>query len=267
MVRPYLVGKLGKMAQLYLVDAFSHAPFTGNPAGVCPLEDEAEETWMQNVAMEMNQAETAFFWPLGDSSYGLRWFTPDGEVDLCGHATLATAHVMWERGLAPRHLVRFQTKSGELRVRPDGDEIVMDFPSEPAAPFELPLKLEGAIWTGKNRMDWVAAFGSAQEVIDFKPDQSAIAAAGMRGLLITAPGEDVDFVSRFFAPLYGIPEDSVTGSAHCCLAPFWVERLGKETMRGYQASRRGGYVGVTLKGDRVELRGQARIFLEGTISS
>jgi len=255
------------MTSLYLVDAFAHAPFTGNPAGVCPVEKEPDAEWMQNVAMEMNQAETAFFWPLEVGNYGLRWFTPDGEVDLCGHATLATAHLMWERGLAPRDLVRFQTKSGELRVRPEGDEIVMDFPSEPAIAAQLPLKLDGAIWTGKNRMDWVAVFTSESEVRAFEPDQAAIVAAGMRGLLITAPGDEVDFVSRFFAPQYGIPEDPVTGSAHCCLAPLWAERFGKSTLRGYQASRRGGYVGVTHKGDRVELRGQARIFLEGSISS
>lgn len=223
---------------------------------------EAPEAWMQNVAMEMNQAETAFFWPRPAGGYGLRWFTPGGEVDLCGHATLATAHVI--NSDSP---LEFHTKSGVLRTERVGDEIRMDFPAEPAFEAPLPLPLN-AHWAGKNRMDWIAVFETAGEVYDFVPDLPAIAGAGMRGLIITAPSDmdGVDFVSRFFAPRYGIPEDPVTGSAHCCLAPLWAERLGKDGLVGYQASRRGGYVGVRVKGDRVELAGRAAVTVEGRIA-
>lgn len=251
------------MVPIYLVDAFSHAPFTGNPAGVCPLEGPGDETWMQNVAIEMNQAETAFFWPEGDH-YRLRWFTPGGEVDLCGHATLATTHIL--AGLTSQTKFHFETKSGALYTWLTDDGIAMDFPSEPAFAHPLPFTLPGAIWTGRNRMDWVAILASAAAVRGFQPDHPAIVAAGNRGLIVTAPGEgEVDFVSRFFAPAYNIPEDPVTGSAHCCLCPLWAERLGKGKMTGYQASTRGGFVGVELKGDRVELRGRAVTTLEGKL--
>ena len=250
------------MPKIYLVDAFSHGPFTGNPAGVCPLEGAAPEAWMQNVAMEMNQAETAFCWPEGEG-YRLRWFTPTAEVELCGHATLATAHVLGNPGQTT-----FYTKSGFLFARSEGGKITLDFPSEVAQSATIEMPLDGAVWTGKNRMDWVAVLKSEKAVRDFQPDFEAIKSLGQRGLIVTAPGEEdsVDFVSRFFAPAVGVYEDPVTGSAHCCLCPLWAERLGKKEMRGYQASLRGGSVDVVLKGDRVELIGFAVTTLEGNLS-
>ncbi len=263
------------MAQsIYLVDAFSYGPFTGNPAGVCPLEGPGDENWMQGVANEMNQAETAFFWPEGDG-FHIRWFTPTVEVDLCGHATLATAHVlfselplsaMFVRGegagggatLTPspsppegrgESLVRFFTKSGELVCRKAGDKIEMDFPAEPPTPTECKGVQEAInaepIWVGENRMDWFFVLGSEREVRECKPDMTKVLALGKRGVIVTAAsslplGGGCDFVSRFFAPQSGIPEDPVTGSAHCALGPYWAQRLNKKTVNGYQASKRGG---------------------------
>ncbi len=256
------------MPRIFLVDAFCHAPFTGNPAGVCPLNGPAPEEWMQNVAMEMNQAETAFFWPEGDA-YRLRWFTPGGEVDLCGHATLASAHVCWSELKLGGGEVQFETKSGRLTASIVGHQIGLDFPAEPAVEESIPISLPGAIWTGKNRMDWLAAYESAEQIRNFTPDHDAIVSLGSRGLIITAPGdhEEFDFISRFFAPVLGVPEDPVTGSAHCCLSPFWAERLGRTELTGYQASRRGGYVRTVLNGDRVQLIGQAATMVLGEIAS
>lgn len=256
------------MPAIYLVDAFCGAPFSGNPAGVCPLEREPSDAWMSNVAMEMNQAETAFFWPEG-GGYRLRWFTPGGEVDLCGHATLATAHALWAEMNCALDEVHFETKSGRLTAKLLGSEIALDFPAEPATESRIPIDLPTATWTGRNRMDFFAAFSSAAEVRNFTPNHDQIVAAGPRGLIITAPGDEpeVDFISRFFAPVLGVPEDPVTGSAHCCLSPFWAERLGRNDLTGYQASRRGGYVRTVLKGDRVELRGRAETTVRGEIAA
>lgn len=252
---------------LLLVDAFADGPFTGNPAGVVPLEAPLDDATMGRIAMEMNQAETAFVRPLPGGEYELRWFTPTVEVDLCGHATLGTAYALWERGA--RGTLRFRTKSGLLTAEPSGDAIALDFPAEPPASCALPHELPGfaaPVWTGRNRMDWFVQVEDEDALRAARPDLSAIAALGMRGLVVTAPGRDVDFVSRCFFPQSGVDEDPVTGSAHCALAPFWAERLAKAAMVGYQASRRGGTVRVEIKGDRVRLEGRAVTTLRGELT-
>lgn len=299
---------------IFLVDAFSHGSFTGNPAGVCPLTEQREEEWMQAVAMEMNQAETAFFWPEGDG-FRLRWFTPTVEVDLCGHATLASAHVIFEasplrewivsRGGAgggamssgpplpsggegdggegptievlsphgrPRE-VRFLTRSGVLVCKKVGDKIELDFPSEDPTEKETPgiAAVLGAhpVWQGANRMDFFFELESEEAVRSLQPDLAAVERLGMRGVIVTAEvgaGAGVDFVSRFFAPQSGVPEDQVTGSAHCALGPYWAKRLNKESVTGYQASKRGGYVEVEPRGDRVSILGTARTSLAGELT-
>lgn len=268
--------------RLYLVDAFAHAPFTGNPAGVCPLDREPEEAWMQSMAMEMNQAETAYFWPEG-RHFRLRWFTPAVEVDLCGHATLASAHVMYETGiLGPNDEARFMTRSGELVCKKAGDQISMDFPDE--APEEVDafpiLDALGAqpVWMGANRMDWFFVLESEEAVLACRPEMRKTADLGKRGVIVTAQSNQVttsnsllptpapDFLSRFFAPQSGIDEDPVTGSAHCALGPFWSARLGKNPVTGYQASKRGGYVTIECRDRRVSLSGTARTVLAGKLA-
>jgi PhzF family phenazine biosynthesis protein len=260
---------------IVVVDAFADRPFAGNPAGVCVLTQPADPAWMALVAREMNLAETAFLHPK-DDGFGLRWFTPVAEVDLCGHATLASAHVLWQEGwLALDAEARFHTRSGVLTARRTGAMIELDFPAEPAearpAPAELlpALGLKGAEWTGVNRMDLLVQVGSAAELRGLSPDMGVLARLGTRGVIVTAraePGSGADFLSRFFAPGVGVPEDPVTGSAHCALAPFWAERLGRPELVGYQASARGGTVRVALKGNRVRLTGQAMTILRGTIA-
>lgn len=251
---------------VFLVDAFADGLFTGNPAGVVPLDAPLDDALMAKIAMEMNQAETAFVWPLPDGEYGLRWFTPTVEVDLCGHATLATAHVLWERGAAGT--LRFQTRSGILTAERSEDSITLVFPAEPpvAAPLPHALPFLGEpLWTGRNRMDWFVQIGSESTLRKLKPDFPVITALGMRGLIVTAIGKDFDFVSRCFFPQSGVDEDPVTGSAHCALAPFWSERLGRTEMVGYQASRRGGTVRVAVQGSRVRLEGRAVTTLRGEL--
>lgn len=250
-----------------LVDAFADGPFTGNPAAVVTLDEPLDDATMSRIAMEMNQAETAFVRPLAHEAYELRWFTPTVEVDLCGHATLATAHVLYERGA--EGTLRFETRSGLLLASNfAGEGIKMDFPAEPptAAPLPHPLSfLSDPLWTGRNRMDWFVQIEDEALVRDLQPDFRAIAALGMRGLIVTAAGRDVDFVSRCFFPQSGVDEDPVTGSAHCALAPFWSDRLAKGELVGYQASRRGGYVRVVERGHRVTLRGRTVTTLRGEL--
>lgn len=256
----------------FLVDAFAHAPFTGNPAGVVLLDAEADAEWMQRVGMEVHQAETAFVWPLGGGRFGLRWFTPTVEVDLCGHATLASAFALWHAGrVPPTEAIRFETKSGELVcTRLDDGRIELDFPAEtPHAESDAAVAalVPGATFLGANRMDWFAELPTEADVLAYQPDFAAIDALGMRGLLLTARAEreGVDFVSRFFAPQSGVDEDFVTGSAHCALAPYWAEKLGRTALTGFQASSRGGFVGVELRGERVALRGHAKLAIEGQL--
>lgn len=252
---------------IYVVDAFTALPFAGNPAAVCPLESEADAVWMQNVAMEMKHAETAFVRPLADG-FELRWFTPSMEVDLCGHATLASAHVLWETGrLALTKGARFHTRSG-LLVATKEDKIRLDFPGEAPEATALPHAIVGLnpTWTGKNRMDWVAEVGSEAEVRDFVPNFDNIEALRMRGLQVTARSSgEFDFIARFFAPQTGVQEDPVTGSAYCSLGPYWSEKLGKNRLRAFQASPRGGVVEVEANGDRVALFGDAVTTLEGIL--
>ena len=266
------------MPPLYQVDAFTPRPFAGNPAGVCLLAGPHEAAWMQDVAREMNLAETAFLLPrtaLEEDGPGwdLRWFTPTVEVDLCGHATLASAHVLWETGaLAAGETARFHTRSGLLTAEQRGEWIELDFPAEPAAPAESPPGLAEALGVeplsvGRNRMDLIVELAAESMVRALAPDLRRLAALPVRGVIATAPaeGSSYDFVSRFFAPRSGVDEDPVTGSAHCCLGPFWGARLGKTDLVGYQASARGGLVKVRLAGDRVKLGGQAVTVLRGEL--
>jgi len=258
---------------IYQVDSFTHRAFGGNPAGVCILLEPGQDRWLQNVAREMNLSETAFLLK-EEGGYHLRWFTPKIEVELCGHATLAGAHVLWEEGYLPaEETARFRTLSGVLSAVLKGEWIELDFPLEP--PEEVPARpeLEQALgvqpeFLGRNRFDFLVELGSEQEVREVKPDFGRLAKVTERGVMVTAPAEsaEYDFVSRFFAPAAGIDEDPVTGSAHCCLGPFWGARLGKKELVGYQASARGGVVRVRLGGERAFLSGRAVTVLRGELT-
>lgn len=258
--------------QIIQVDAFTHQPFTGNPAAVCLLSEPREPAWMQQVAREMNLSETAFLQQQGDE-FQLRWFTPTVEVDLCGHATLASAHVLWEEGyLQPHEQARFLTRSGLLTADRQGDWIELDFPAQISHPTTAPVKLSQAlgvpfIYVGQNGVDYLVEVASAQQLRDLQPDLTQLRALKVRGVIVTSPSDcaDFDFMSRFFAPAAGINEDPVTGSAHCCLGPFWRDRLGKEELLAYQASARGGIVRVRFQGDRVLLGGQAITVFKGEL--
>jgi PhzF family phenazine biosynthesis protein len=265
--------------RIYTVDAFTSEPFRGNPAAVCLLDQEPDDEWMQLAAREMNLSETAFLVPASKiGAYGLRWFTPKAEVALCGHATLAAAHVIWTRGHAPADSeLRFATQSGELTARRlDGGWIELDFPAldpiETAAPMELIVALGvQPIYTGRSVHDMLCEFESESQVKTLAPDFAGLAQVpNTRGVIVTARSEPgsigYDFVSRFFAPSVGIDEDPVTGSAHCVLAPYWAHRLGKKVMTGHQVSERTGMVGVTLAGERVKLRGQAVLMISGELT-
>jgi PhzF family phenazine biosynthesis protein len=248
----------------FQVDAFAERPFTGNPAAICLLDREADAAWMQSVAAEMNLSETAFVRRL-DAGFELRWFTPKVEVDLCGHATLATAHVLWTEGVAATHeAIRFQSRSGELTCTQNQGRIELDFPATAATAVEPPTGLLDALgvrtdFVGRTRFDYLVLLDSEPALRSINPDFRQLAAIKTRGVIVTAKTGDpsFDFVSRFSAPAAGIDEDPVCGSAHCCLGPFWAERLGKTDLTGYQASSRGGTVHVRVAGDRVILGGQA----------
>jgi PhzF family phenazine biosynthesis protein len=254
------------------VDAFTAKPFAGNPAAVCVLEHPPDDTWMQSVASEMNLSETAFLVRRGDD-FDLRWFTPTVEVDLCGHATLASAHVLWEdEHLQPNQQARFQTRSGLLTAEKKGDWIEMDFPATLAQPIVCVPALESALGVtaksmGRPRFDYLVELDSEDAVRAVKPNFAALRELQVRGVIVTsrASSAEYDFVSRFFAPGSGIDEDPVTGSAHCCLGPFWKERLGRDGLVGYQASTRGGFVRTRSLSDRVYLSGQAVTMLHGEL--
>ena len=265
---------------IYQVDAFARQPFTGNPAAVCPLQEWLPAETMQLIAAENNLAETAFFIPLQgeEADFHLRWFTPTFEIDLCGHATLATAHVLWqERGFAGTEIT-FRSQSGPLKVRREADgRLVLDFPSRPPRalpPAEHPQVLMQALGPGAATplavlaaRDLVVEFAHADEVLALKPDFVALIELGYIGLVATAPGSgEVDFVSRFFAPEVGVPEDPVTGSAHSTLIPFWAAKLGKTELFARQESARGGELWCRLRDDRVDIGGYAVTFLRGEIS-
>jgi len=257
---------------LYHVNAFTDRPFAGNPAAVCLLDCLPDDRWLQHVAAQMNLSETAFLLPEA-GEFRLRWFTPAVEVDLCGHATLAAAHVLWEAGrLAPERPASFRTRSGPLTATRDGDRIEMDFPALRPEPCPPPAGLAEALGAAptavcRNRMDYLVELSSAADIRELRPDFARLAALPVRGVIVTARGDDGahDFVSRFFAPAVGVAEDPVTGSAHCCLGPYWGERLGKTDLRAFQASARGGVVSVRLVGDRVRLGGRAITVLRGEL--
>ena len=246
------------------VDAFTSRPFGGNPAGVCVLPEDRDDAWMRNVAQEMNLAETAFLRRLPDG-WNLRWFTPAVEIDLCGHATLASAHVIWEtRELAAGETARFHTRSGLLTAVQRGDWIELDFPATPDEPVEAPDGLAESLhvtprYVGRSRFDYIVEVDGEDTVRDLRPDFGRMKELGGRGVIVTsrAASPDWDFVSRFFAPAAGIDEDPVTGSAHCCLGPFWSRRLNKTSFRARQISPRGGELKVDLDRNRVRLGGQA----------
>jgi PhzF family phenazine biosynthesis protein len=249
---------------LVQVNAFTAEPFAGNPAAVCLMAEPRPDVWMQRIAREMNLAETAFLVPGGDV-YSLRWFTPAVEVDLCGHATLASAHVLWETGrLGAHETARFQTRSGPLTAVRQRDWIVLDFPATPEERAPAPRALLDALrvsptYVGRSRFDYLIELETEDAVRSVHPDFQQLKAVDGRGVIVTSRSraEDFDFVSRFFAPAAGIDEDPVTGSAHCCLATFWSARLGKTEFLARQISARGGILKVRLDGDRVRLGGQA----------
>jgi len=254
------------------VDAFTDRPFAGNPAAVCLLEQPRDESWMQAVAREMNLSETAFL-VRKDGGFDLRWFTPTVEVALCGHATLASAHILWEEGhLAPDQAARFHTRSGVLGAEKKGAWIEMDFPATPAEPATAPEGLELALGTkakyvGRTRLDYLIEVASEEDVRALTPNFSALHQLKVRGIIVTSGASDsaYDFVSRFFAPGSGIDEDPITGSSHCCLGPFWKERLGRDELVGYQASARGGFVRTRCADNRVRLSGQAVTVFRGEL--
>jgi len=254
------------------VDAFTSTPFTGNPAAVCVLPAARDEQWMRHVAREMNLSETAFLVPQ-NGGFGLRWLTPAVEVDLCGHATLASAHVLWQDGHLPQgRQARFHTRSGLLTADRRGDWIEMDFPVKRATPSEAPAELLPALgiasarYVGRNAFDYLVEVESEEVLRGLAPDHSTLRKLPVRGIIVTARGErGFDFVSRFFAPGSGIDEDPVTGSAHTALAPYWAELLGQSEMTGFQASPRGGVVKVRLAGERVILGGQAVTVMTGEL--
>lgn len=260
--------------RITVVDAFTHVAFAGNPASVCILGEPTTEAWMQSVASEMQHSETAFCIPLKDGGFELRWFTPGGEVRLCGHATLATAHVLWEEGwLEHRKTARFSTLSGELSAAPLGRVIELDFPARPPEEVEAPAGLLDALgvsasWVGRDSDDYIVQLADEATVSGCEPDLTSLRLVDTRGIMITAPSRDehIDFVSRFFAPRLGIDEDPVTGSAHCCLAPFWASRLHKAQMTARQLSARGGELEVELADDRVKLRGTCVTTLRGNLT-
>lgn len=259
---------------LWQIDAFTDRPFHGNPAAVCLLGEARPDEWMQSVAAEMNLAETAFLLR-GDDGFELRWFTPAVEVDLCGHATLASAHFLWQDGhLKPGAEARFHTRSGLLTARQRDGWITLDLPATPAAPAYPPHGLEDALGVvpvnvARSVYDLLVEVADEQTVVGLRPDLAALERLPVRGVIVTArattPG--VDFVSRFFGPACGVPEDPVTGSAHCALGPWWAPQVGRDDLIGYQASPRGGTVRLELRGDRVRLAGQAVTIFRGVLEA
>jgi len=255
------------------IDAFTDQPFRGNPAAVCLLDRERDAAWMQNVGAEMNLSETAFLLRNGDG-WSLRWFTPAVEVDLCGHATLASAHALISEGLlAANETARFHTRSGILTASRDGEWIELNFPATRDKQTDAPAGLVESLgvarprYVGRNKFDYIIELDSEDAVRKVKPDYAQLRGVQARGVIVTSRASNggYDFVSRFFAPAVGVDEDPVTGSAHCCLTPFWASRLGKTEMLAFQASRRGGIMRVRLDGDRVRLGGRAVTILRGEL--
>lgn len=256
--------------KIYQVDAFTEKLFSGNPAGVCVLNEKLDEKLMQNIAREMNLSETAFLVKDGEA-YNLRWFTPDSEIDLCGHATLASAHILWEKGfLKNDQEAKFSTKSGLLTAKMSNGWIELNFPALPEKETEPPAGLLEALgveatYVGKNIFDYLVEVESEEIVRTMKPDFAKLSKVPARGVIVTARAGEYDFVSRFFAPEVGVFEDPVTGSAHCCLGPYWQKRLNKDEFIAYQASERGGVLKVKVTEERVLISGKAVTVLEGEL--
>ena len=254
---------------LFQVDAFTSRIFSGNPAAVCPLPSWLPDPTLQSIAAENNLAETAFFVTEGDG-YRLRWFTPACEVELCGHATLASAHVLFTQLGTPGDCLRFQSKSGELTVQRKGDLLELNFPARPPLPCQIHPTLLSALGGPQPleilaARDYLVRYNREDDVQALRPNMDGLLDIDRFAVIVTAPGKDCDFASRFFAPAKGVPEDPVTGSAHCTLVPYWAERLGKRELNARQISPRGGDLFCTLAGDRVLIAGRAVLFLKGTI--
>jgi PhzF family phenazine biosynthesis protein len=253
---------------IFQVDAFSSKVFGGNPAAICPLENWLPDATLQSIALENNLSETAYFVRTGDR-YHLRWFTPAAEMDLCGHATLASAYVLFHELSYPSNTVYFDTKSGELVVRRDGDLLVMDFPSRPPKAVAADVGLATAMGGNPREIlaarDYFLVYETEEEVLALRPDMAALSRLDKPTFIATARGKNCDFVSRFFAPALGVPEDPVTGSAHCTLIPYWAEKLGKSSLHGWQVSARRGELFCKLAGDRVEIAGHSVLYLKGKI--
>ncbi|WP_425800953.1 PhzF family phenazine biosynthesis protein [Desulfitobacterium sp. Sab5] len=258
--------------KIYQVDAFTDKPFSGNPAAICVLDSRGDADWMQMVAQEMNLSETAFLYKEADG-YNLRWFTPTVEEELCGHATLASAHILWQEGYINKdQAVKFYTRSGLLTAAKRDGWIELNFPQEQDTEIMAPKNLLQALgieakYIGKNRLDYIVEVESEMMVRAIEPNLALLATVSARGVIVTSVSDDkeFDFVSRFFAPRDGILEDPVTGSAHCCLGPYWMQRLGKSELMAYQASKRGGIVKVQVTGDRVLLGGRAVTLFKGDL--
>ncbi|OCL25183.1 oxidoreductase [Orenia metallireducens] len=258
--------------EVYQIDAFTNKVFKGNPAAVCLLSELKEDSWMQNVAAEMNLSETAFLYKEGDG-YNLRWFTPEHEEELCGHATLASAYVLWEtKRVKEDKEINFYTRSGLLTARKNGEWIELNFPAEPEKKAEASDIIINSLgveprYVGRNRLDYLVEVESEELLRGISPDFKALKDLKARGVIVTSKSDskEYDFVSRFFAPGVGVDEDPVTGSAHCCLGPFWQERLNKDEFLAYQASKRGGVIKVRIEQDRVYLGGQAVMILKGSL--
>lgn len=254
---------------IYQIDAFTSRVFAGNPAAVCPLEAWLDDGMMQAIAMENNLSETAFFVPV-DEGYHIRWFTPAAEVDLCGHATLASAYTLFTHIEPSRDKVTFRSRSGPLTVTKQGDLLSMDFPAQPPSPCEPPEPLVKALGAKPIAVlrseDYFVLFPSERDVKGLHPDMGLLGKVDLRGVIVTAKGDEVDFVSRFFAPKYGVNEDPVTGSAHCALIPYWSAKLGKKDLLAHQVSKRGGELFCRDGGTRVAIAGRAVSYMEGVIT-
>jgi predicted PhzF superfamily epimerase YddE/YHI9 len=253
---------------IFQIDAFTDRVFSGNPAAVCPLDEWPEEAVLQAIALENNLSETAFFVPR-DEGYELRWFTPRAEVDLCGHATLAAAWVIFHEMHPGFEEILFTTRSGELTVTRENGFLVLDFPAQPAAPCRMPDALRRGLGREPGEVlssvNYMAVYPEEDDVRSLKPDMAMLEELDLQGVIATAPGREADFVSRFFCPKYGVPEDPVTGSAHCALTPYWSKKLGKKELHARQISDRGGDLLCTDMGDRVRILGEAVKYLEGFI--
>jgi len=259
---------MDRIFRLYQIDAFANRVFQGNPAAVVPLDHWLTDTTLQAIAIENNLSETAFFVPEG-KAFRLRWFSPVGEIDLCGHATLASAYVLFELLGHTADTIAFDTRSGRLVVAREGERLVMDFPSLPAQPCPAPVALLAGLKKHPIEVlaasDYLAVYENEADIRSLAPDFAELSKLDLRGVCVTAPGKSVDFVSRFFGPKWGIPEDPVTGSAHCTLVPYWSARFGKSSLIARQLSRRGGELYCALRGERVTIAGVAVKYLEGEI--